>query len=142
MQSLESYRKNRRQGENLKPTSHTKWLTPRETTRSIMLNCLLLWRISVIGINTSSNHIILWKYSPIMVIFVRFWVRISSCGGKCDRLSTCLYLIFGFFIAKGPSTLRTVLHVNQNTREMPNWKTRWLTIPQLFKGCFFLLSLR
>ncbi len=35
---------------------------PRETTRSMMLNFLLLLRVTVIGVITSSNCTTLWKY--------------------------------------------------------------------------------
>ncbi len=142
MHSLESYCRNRRQSGKWWPTSHAKWSTPSKITRSMMLNFLLLLRVFVIGVTTSRSHITLWKYSLIIATCVRLWVRISWRGGKCDRLSTCLHLIFGWFIAKGPSILRTVLHVDRTTREMPSWKTWWPTILQPFRGCYSLLPLR
>ena len=41
-----------------------------------------------------------------------FMSIMTSRVGKRDGLSTCLHLIFGWFIEMAPSTLRTVLHVN------------------------------
>ncbi len=83
----------------------------------MMLNFLLLLRVSVISVNTSSNSIKFWKYLLIRATFVRLKVRISSFGGKCHWFSTCLHLIFGWFIARGPSTLQTVLHQPDYQRE-------------------------
>ena len=39
---------------------------------------------------------------------------------QCNWPSTCLYLIFGWFITRRPLTLRTVLHVDWTTREVPS----------------------
>ncbi len=106
MQFLESYCKNRRRSRKSWPTFHAKWSTSRETTRSIILNFLLLMRTSVIGVTTSSNRITLWKYSPIIATYVRWRVCISSRGGKFNGLLTCLYLFLVGLLQGEPQPYR------------------------------------
>ena len=58
-----------------------------------------------------------WK---VLAYFSRYFSRKMinvESNYKINGFSTCLHLIFGGFIAREPSTLRTVFHVDQTSRE-------------------------